>query len=134
MLRKKRQQEEDYIADINVTPFIDVLLVLLIMFMVVAATPLSKINVKLPDGKNNTKITTPKEDKIVITINKDKSLYFLDQKTNIDEILKKLSLYQDKEKVIYINADKALEYGLVMSVINNIKSSNFRNISLITYQ
>jgi biopolymer transport protein ExbD len=133
-LRNKRNQEGDYIADINVTPFVDVLLVLLIMFMVVAATPLSKINVKLPDGENNKKITSIKNKKLVITIKKDKNLYFSDKKTTIDEILKKLSMHEDKKEIIYIKADKELGYGLVMKAINDIKSSNFHNISLVTYQ
>lgn len=134
MIRNKKKPRDSYMADINVTPFVDVLLVLLIMLMIVAATPLSKINVKLPEGKNNSKIAQIKENKLVIAIRKDKTLYFADKKTNIAEILKNLSLYKNKKEVIYINADKGLEYGFVMDVINNIKTSDFRNISLVTYQ
>ena len=134
MIRNKKKPKDGYIADINVTPFVDVLLVLLIMLMIVAATPLSKINVKLPEGKNNSKIAQIKKNKLVISIKKDKTLYFADKKTNIAEILKNLSLHKDKKEVIYINADKGLEYGFVMDVVNNIKTSDFRNISLVTYQ
>jgi len=135
MSRNRREKLGDYMVDINVTPFVDVLLVLLIMFMIVAAAPLSRVNVKLPDGENNTKINNTRENNLVITIKKDKNLYFQDQKTNINNILKKLSFYKNRSKeVIYIKADKNLEYGFVMKIINNIKNSNFKNISLVTYQ
>ncbi len=121
------------ISDINITPFVDVLLVLLIIFMVTAPIVTGGLNVDLPDGvaKNN---NSHKDISVTISIKKDGDLYIGDEKIKI----KSLSYHLHKETnknfntKIYVKADKANGYGGVMKVVKNINLAGFRQIILVT--
>ncbi len=120
------------VADINVTPLVDVMLVLLIIFMITAPMMTQGVDVDLPETT-----TTPlrqKEDPIVVAIQKDGTIYL--NKTQVDESLLHQQLTalaeKDTEKPVYLKADKVVPYGLVVSVMAVIKDSGFEKLGMIT--
>jgi len=130
-LRVGSNNNSEYISDINVTPFIDVLLVLLVMFMVISTVPSSQIDIELPDGYSNVK--NKKSENIVISVKKNKLIFIKDKQIRLNSLLSELLSYKrDYNDIIYIRADKGLPYGFVIEVINKIKKSKFKNISLAT--
>ncbi len=120
------------VSDINVTPLVDVMLVLLIIFMVTAPMMTQGLDVDLPE--TTTKSLRQEEDPIVITIDKEGKIS-LDR----NQITRKI-LYQDlssldqsqKEKPIYLKADKAVAYGVVVAVMADIKKAGFDKLGMIT--
>jgi biopolymer transport protein TolR len=120
------------ISDINVTPLVDVMLVLLIVFMV--AAPLMTVGVPLQLPKSAAaKAQEPKEP-IVVSIDKEGKV-FLDKEELTDEaILARLTAMatQDAEQVVLVRGDKEIQYGRLMEIMGQISNSGFRKVSLIT--
>ena len=132
-MRKLRagSNNNDYISDINVTPFVDVLLVLLVMFMVISTVPSSQIEIELPDGYSNVK--NKKSENIIISIKKNKLIFIKNKEVRLNSLLPELLSYKKNyNDTIYIRADKDLSYGFVIEIINKIKKSKFKNVSLAT--
>ncbi|THB74289.1 MAG: protein TolR [Desulfobulbaceae bacterium] len=120
------------VAEINVTPLVDVMLVLLIIFMITAPMMTQGVDVDLP--KTTAKSLRQEENPIVITIDKEGKIS-IDQKKVIQRVLlTELSkLPQDvKDKPIYLRADKSVEYGNVVSVMADIKKAGFSKLGMIT--
>ncbi len=120
------------VSDINVTPLVDVMLVLLIIFMVTAPMMTQGLDVDLPE--TTTKSLRQEEDPIVVTIDKE-------GKISLDrhEVSRKI-LYQElsglteaqKDKPIYLKADKAVAYGVVVKIMADIKKAGFDKLGMIT--
>jgi len=120
------------VSDINVTPLVDVMLVLLIIFMVTAPMMTQGLDVDLPE--TTTKSLRQEDDPIVVTIDKE-------GKISLDkhEVTRKI-LYQElsgldqglKEKPIYLKADKAVAYGIVVKIMADIKKAGFDKLGMIT--
>ncbi len=120
------------VSDINVTPLVDVMLVLLIIFMVTAPMMTQGLDVDLPE--TTTKSLRQEEDPIVVTIDRD-------GKISLDkhEVTRKI-LYQElsgldqgrKENPIYLKADKAVAYGVVVKIMADIKKAGFDKLGMIT--
>ena len=120
-------------SEINVTPFVDVMLVLLIIFMV--AAPLLTVGVEIELPKTNAKaLPTEKEQPLTLSLTKDKELYLQDKKIEFSELIPKLKeiAKQRDDKRIFIRADGENNYSTIMEIMGALNSSNFSNISLVT--
>ena len=120
-------------SEINVTPFVDVMLVLLIIFMV--AAPLLTVGVEIELPKTSAKaLPTEKEEPLTLSLTKDKELYLQDTKIEFSELIPKLKKIaeQRNDNRIFIRADGANNYSSIMEIMGALNSSNFSNISLVT--
>ena len=120
-------------SEINVTPFVDVMLVLLIIFMV--AAPLLTVGVEIELPRTSAKaLPTEKEQPLTLSLTKDKELYLQDTKIEFSELIPKLKQIaeQRNDNRIFIRADGANNYSTIMEIMGALNSSNFSNISLVT--
>ncbi len=119
-------------ADINITPFVDVMLVLLIVFMVSAPLMITGQTIDLPDAKAS--IVTTQLQPVVVTIDKNGGIYLEDKKTDVNTLKNTLTaIYQrTPDTSIYVQGDTNTNYGGVMQVVGEIQSIGFRKFSFIT--
>ena len=120
-------------SEINVTPFVDVMLVLLIIFMV--AAPLLTVGVEIELPKTSARaLPTEKEQPLTLSLTKDKELYLQDTKIEFSDLIPKLKQIaeQRNDNRIFIRADGANNYSTIMEIMGALNSSNFSNISLVT--
>ena len=120
-------------SEINVTPFVDVMLVLLIIFMVTAPMLQQGVGIKLPETKNiNAKISN--KDPFILEIKPDEKIYIGTQSILLDQLTEKLKALKEYRQfqTIYLQADKRVPYGLVAQTLAEIKASGITNVSLIT--
>ncbi len=120
------------VADINVTPLVDVMLVLLIIFMVTAPMMTQGVDVDLPETTN--KALPQKEKPIIVAINSKSEIFLGKLKTNqavLRAELEKLAI-SGGERPIFLKADKKVPYGLVVSVMADIKDVGFDKLGMIT--
>ena len=135
--RRGRRQRHAPMSEINVTPFVDVMLVLLIIFMVTAPLLTAGVPLELPQAKG--KQLEANKEPIVISVTK-KGEVFLGQEEKtplrLDEIGAKLNAVAGNrggaDEPIFVRGDKSVEYGLVARVMGRIKEAGFKKISLIT--
>ncbi|MBU1001207.1 MAG: protein TolR [Proteobacteria bacterium] len=120
-----------FISEINVTPFVDVMLVLLIIFMVTAPLMTQGLEVELPETK--TVRTLPKDkDHMVLTIKKDGSLFLDEYAVKPGELEGHLKrLVQDDRKFLYLRADKDVTYGTVVAVMGEIKAAGIDKLGVV---
>ena len=117
--------------EINVTPFIDVMLVLLIIFMV--AAPLATVDIKV-DLPASTAKPAPRPDKpIYLSIKEDKSLYLDNDPVTEEQLAATLDKLTnaDKDKTIFVRGDKVVEYGRLMEVMDALRSAGYLKIGLV---
>jgi len=120
------------VSEINVTPLVDVMLVLLIIFMVTAPMMTQGVDVELPE--TTAQPLRQKEDPFIVTINKDGDIFL--NRIKCDQTLLKQQLAAtpaaDKQKNIFLKADKMVPYGLVVAVMADIKAAGFDKLGMIT--
>jgi len=129
--RRFRRKASTLLTEINVTPFVDVMLVLLIIFMVTTPMMQSGINIDLP--KEDVGSVEVKEENVV-SVRKDGAVFFNDKRIAIKELgakLKSLAVSAPKSDV-YLRADKNLPYGTVVKVMGVIKKSGIERLGMIT--
>ena len=120
-----------YLAEINVTPFVDVMLVLLIIFMVTAPMLTQGVDVDLP--KTRSVRTLPAgSDHLVLSVKKDGSI-FLDEYNVLFEDLRQhlMNLVVSQKKQLYLRADKDVAYGVVVKVMGEIKSVGIEKLGIV---
>jgi len=119
------------LADINITPLVDVVLVLLIIFMVTAPVLQSGIDVSVPKTKTVKEIT---EERMVITINKDQRVFLGNDAININEIGNKLrqKIRDPRHQFIFVRADENVPFGAFATVMDAVKQAGFANVSIVT--
>jgi biopolymer transport protein TolR len=119
------------LADINITPLVDVVLVLLIIFMVTAPVLQSGIEVNVPKTRTVKEIT---EERLVITINKDQRVFLGNDAINIHEIADKLhqKIRDPRNQFIFVRADQDVPFGAFATVMDAIKQAGITNISIVT--
>jgi biopolymer transport protein TolR len=119
-------------SEINVTPFVDVMLVLLIIFMVTAPMMQGGIPVDLP--KTNTENIRLEEPPLVITIQKDGTIHLADQKFPLDELEAKLAAILDgnASQEVFVRGDAKVEYGLVAKVMAKARAAGVEKLGLVT--
>lgn len=119
-------------ADINVTPFVDVMLVLLVIFMVTAPLMQDGVELELP---KETIAPVDIKDIPNISLQSNKKIYWNKTKlANMVELTQKIGLYLqgNKDGGVYLQADKKLDYGFVMQVMATIKRAGIKNIGMVT--
>ena len=120
-------------AEINVTPFVDVMLVLLVIFMITAPLLTSGVPIDLPDSQ--AKAISDEDNKpLEVSLDKDGSIYVGDTEVKHNRLVALLGAQtnNDPDKRIYIRADEALDYGQVMKILGAINGAGFRKVALIT--
>ena len=118
-------------AEINMTPFVDVVLVLLIVFMVAAPLLTVGIEVDLPDSEA-TPITEEVEP-LAVTLRADGTLYLQETEITFEQLVPRLTAIAEAgyDQRIFIRADEGLPYGRVMEVMGRIEAAGFRQMSLV---
>lgn len=120
-------------ADINVTPLVDVMLVLLIVFMVAAPLLTAGVPVDLPDS--DAKPITAEDNKpIEITVTKDRKTFIGETEVKDNNLVNLLRAMTqgNEDRRIYIRGDQSLNYGIVMEVLGKINGAGFRKVALIS--
>ncbi len=120
------------VSEINVTPLVDVMLVLLIIFMVTAPMMTQGLEVDLPE--TTAKSLRQKEEPVIVTLNKDGKIMLGKIEVNQAMFRQQLEkLYnKDTEQPIFLKADKAVPYGTVVTIMADIKASGFDKLGMIT--
>ena len=118
------------LAEINITPLVDVVLVLLIIFMITAPVLQSGIDVAIPKTRTVNQVT---EERMVVTIDKEQNVFLQDKPVNVNELPSLLSRSGDqKKRVIYLRADERVPFGAFASVMDAVKQAGIINISIVT--
>ena len=129
---RRRSRKNNPISDINVTPLVDVMLVLLIVFMVTA--PLLTVGVPIELPKTAAKQMTDDNEPLTITIDKNSKIYIQEMEIDFDDLAEKLEAIGQSnfDQKIYINGDKDISYEVLMKVMAKINSSGYKSIGLVT--
>ena len=119
------------LSDINVTPFVDVVLVLLVMFMVTAPVLQSGIEVEVPKTKTVKEIS---EERLVITIDKDQRVFLGNDPININEIADRLheKIRDPQGQSVFIRSDENVPFGAFATVMDAVKQTGITNVSIVT--
>ena len=119
-------------SEINVTPFVDVMLVLLIVFMVTA--PLLTVGIKVDLPKVKATALTDIKDPIEITVKLDGEVYIGESKVEVENLIPRLNAIteQNTEARIYIRGDREVAYGRIMEIMSIINSAGYIKVALIT--
>ena len=119
-------------SEINVTPFVDVMLVLLIVFMVTA--PLLTVGIKVDLPKVKATALTDIKDPIEITVKLDGEVYIGESKVDLENLIPRLNAIteQNTEARIYIRGDRVVAYGRIMEIMSIINSAGYIKVALIT--
>jgi len=127
----RKRQVGTHLSEINVTPFIDVMLVLLVIFMVTAPMMQSGIGINLPQAETDTK---PAEEGLTLTVTKDQYIKIGDSTININLLERRLTEYftNKPKKVVYLQADKDLPYGFVVRIFDITKKAGVETVGILT--
>ncbi|MGQ9570217.1 MAG: ExbD/TolR family protein [Thermodesulfovibrionales bacterium] len=125
----KSNRHKEVLSEINVTPFVDVMLVLLVIFMVTAPLLQQGIDVNLPKAKGK---DLPSEERITLIIKKEGRIYMNDNPVSIKEMRNKLEAISKLNPNVYLKADRGVPYGYVVEVIGEIKDSGIEKLGIVT--
>jgi len=129
---ESKNRGNSLLSEINVTPFVDVMLVLLIIFMVTAPMLQQGIGISLPQTRlSGAKIS---KEPFILKIKKNKKIYIGNQPILLTDLSKKLkALFEHRNKgAVYLQADKSVPYGFIAKTLGEIKFSGIEEVSLIT--
>jgi biopolymer transport protein TolR len=136
--RSRRNVRRRLIAEINVVPYIDVTLVLLIIFMITAPLQQNAVEVALPVA-GGAKIEQKQQPPVIISIQKDGQFYLSNEDAyeapvNLGELLSSVSTLQkdNPQTQVYLKADKAIDYGQVVTVMAALKEAGVSHVGLMT--
>ncbi|MFP4167631.1 MAG: protein TolR [Desulfonatronovibrionaceae bacterium] len=124
-------QGKGFLAEINVVPFVDVMLVLLIIFMVTA--PMLEQGVKVDLPRTKTVQTLPEDsDHVVLSVREDGSIYLDEYKVKLKEISKHLKrIAEEKESLVYLRADAEVPYGRVVDLMTRVKEAGITRLGVV---
>jgi len=115
------------LAEINITPLVDVVLVLLLIFMLTAPVLQSGVDVAIPKTRSVNQLT---EERQVITIDKEQNVFLQDKPVNVNDLPTRLKV--GEHKIVYVRADERVPFGAFASVMDAIKQAGVTNISIVT--
>ena len=130
--RRARRGRARAMSEINVTPFVDVMLVLLIVFMVTA--PLLTVGVPVDLPKTKAQALGQDREPLSVTVRRDGNIYLQNQPVPEDQLIAKLSAIAANgyDQRIFVRGDKAVDYGRVMQAMAEISAAGFTHIGLVT--
>ncbi|MEM9572342.1 MAG: biopolymer transporter ExbD [Pseudomonadota bacterium] len=128
-----RRGRRAFTADINVTPMVDVMLVLLIIFMITATALQRGVEVNLPKAATSN-LTVPRTTPLLVTVTQDAKVYISETEIELDELTSKLLAIAGEgyEERIFLQGDTNAAYGEVLAVMTQMKNAGFTNIALVT--
>ena len=132
MAFKLRRSEKEPISEINVTPFVDVMLVLLIIFMVTAPLLTVGVQVDLPETSAD---TLPEEtEPLTLTINAKGEIFIQETKVEFEKIIPKILAVSNNrtDTRIFVRGDKSINYGRVLEIMGMLSGSGFTKVALIS--
>lgn len=124
-----RNRERKVLSEINVTPFVDVMLVLLVIFMITAPLLQQGIDVNLPKAKGR---DLPPEERITLVIKKGGTIYMNENPVSIPQMGQKLKAISKLNPNVFLKADKDVPYGFVVKVMGEIKEAGIEKLGMIT--
>ena len=129
--RRRHKQRSRPMSEINVTPFVDVMLVLLIVFMVSAPLLTAGVPIDLPQAQ--AKPLTIDKPPITVTLKQDGKVFVGEDETSIDQLVPKLTAMAKDglDERIYVRGDRAANYGEIMKVMGTISAAGFTHIGLV---
>ncbi|MFQ5431861.1 MAG: ExbD/TolR family protein [Nitrospinota bacterium] len=129
--RRKYRRVQRAMSEINVTPFVDVMLVLLIIFMVTAPLARHGLEIKLPSVDTG---AIKKEEKWVIAVYKNRNIFFNDKRIKLANLQGRLAqiIKKDPAAQVFLKADEVLPYGFVARVMASARRAGVRNLGMIT--
>jgi biopolymer transport protein TolR len=124
--------DDRFMSDINVTPFVDVMLVLLIIFMVTAPMMMQGVDVDLPEVSNEP--LSAEEDPLIVSITTDGEVFISDYPVSVDALGDKLQkiLEGRESREVFMNADKTVPYGVVVRVMSEVKAAGIEKLGMVT--
>jgi biopolymer transport protein TolR len=132
---KRRHRRNPVMSEINVTPMVDVMLVLLIIFMVSAPLLTVGVPIDLPQTQASSLDQADKEP-LAISVNTDGKVFLQNTEIKLDELVPKLQAISQarggNDERIYVRGDKTVDYGTVMKVMGRLSAAGFRKVALVT--
>ncbi len=128
----RKRFKHTLVSDINVTPFVDVMLVLLIIFMVTAPMLTAGVNVDLPESKASPLET--QDEPLTVTIRSDNTIFIQNTKVSLEEFAVKLDAIakQKKDSRIFVRGDKRISYGRLMEIVGIINQAGYNKVAFLT--
>jgi len=131
----KRRRRRAVMSEINVTPFVDVMLVLLIVFMVSA--PLLTVGVPIDLPQSQAKALPQDNEPLTVSVNVDSQIFLQKDPIKLDDLVPKLKAiiearHGDSNEVIYVRGDKKVDYGTMMRVMGRISGAGYHRVALVT--
>ncbi|MBD8876871.1 protein TolR [Roseibium polysiphoniae] len=132
--RGRRRRRHQLVSEINVTPFVDVMLVLLIIFMV--AAPLLTVGVPIDLPETRAKALEGDTEPLTISVNSAGQIYIQDTEIAIDEVVPKLEAIAANgyDERIYVRGDQDADYGVMMKIMGRINAAGFKRLGLVTLE
>ncbi|MBS8260952.1 MULTISPECIES: protein TolR [Stappiaceae] len=132
--RGRRRRRNQLVSEINVTPFVDVMLVLLIIFMV--AAPLLTVGVPIDLPETRAKALEGDTEPLTISVNSAGQIYIQDTEIAIDEVVPKLEAIAANgyDERIYVRGDQDADYGVMMKIMGRINAAGFKRLGLVTLE
>jgi biopolymer transport protein TolR len=135
---KRRGRRRSVMSEINVTPFVDVMLVLLIVFMVSA--PLLTVGVPVELPRSQAKALDQDREPLTISVNVDGKVFLQDKEIQIDDLVPKLKAISDArggaggglDEQVYVRGDKKVDYGTMMRVMGRLSAAGYHRVALVT--
>jgi TolR protein len=125
----KTTRSRTVLSEINVTPFVDVMLVLLVIFMVTAPLLQQGVDVNLPKAKGK---DLPPDERISLVIKRDRTIYMNDTPISMQQMRQKLEAISRLNPNVFLKADKDVPYGLVVEVMGEIKEAGIEKLGMVT--
>jgi len=132
--KRRRGRRHAAMSEINITPMVDVMLVLLIIFMVAAPLLTVGVPIELPQAKG--KQLEAKHEPLAISVNANGDVFIAETQVKLDELAAKLKeiaqARKGEDEPVFVRGDKGVSYGIVMRVMGRISAGGFKKVSLIT--
>jgi biopolymer transport protein TolR len=132
--RRRRHRRRPVMSEINVTPMVDVMLVLLIIFMVSA--PLLTVGVPIDLPQTQAKSLDQEKEPLAISVNDKGQVFLQNSQIDVDELVAKLKAVTDArggfDERIYVRGDRKVDYGAMMRVMGRLSAAGFRRVALVT--